>query len=291
MRVGGREPGVEAAAAPEAFSREGIEAILRTRLIGRPLHVLAEVGSTNDVAMSLAANGAAEGTAVLADRQVRGKGRLGRGWDSPAGVGIWTSVILRPPIPPARAPVLTLVAGLATAEAIARTAGLTPELKWPNDVLVAGRKVAGILSELSADPVRVHHVVVGIGVNVRQTPGDFPEGIREAATSLSLAAGRPVARLPVAAGLYLALEAAYDAFRAGQMEALLGRYRAWCQTLGGSVVVQSGGEVLEGRARDVDGEGALLLERPDGSVRRVLTGHVTLRKEEPASGRGSGAGP
>lgn len=278
MKVGSGEPGLDGVAAgPEAFGPEAIEAILRTRLIGRPLHFLAEVGSTNDLAMSLAAGGATEGTAVVADRQVRGKGRLGRDWDSPAGVGIWTSIILRPPILPARAPLLTLVAGLATAEAVARASGVGPELKWPNDVLAGGRKVAGILTELAAEPGCLRHVVVGIGVNVRQTPEDFPDGIRGAATSLSLAAGRPVGRLAVLAGLYLALESAYDAFRAGRMEALLDRYRARCRTLGRAVVVRpSGGEVLEGRARDVDGEGALLLERPDGTVRRVLAGDVTL---------------
>jgi len=169
---------------PELVLPADIRAGLHTEVVGGRIVGYGRVGSTNAAALELARRGAPEGTLVIADHQTRGRGRLGRRWESPPGAGIWMSLILRPAVPPERAPAITLVAAASVTQAI-RAVGLPVLVRWPNDVIVAsGRKICGILSEMEGAAESVQHIVVGIGINVNQRPDDFDPSIRGTATSL-----------------------------------------------------------------------------------------------------------
>ncbi len=254
-----------------------IQAALRSRLIGRPLEVVEEIGSTNDAALAAGRSGAPEGFAVLANRQTAGRGRRGRAWASPPGVGLYTSVLLRPLQPPGWIPLLTLVAGLAVSEAIREVAGLEPLLKWPNDLLVHGRKVAGILTEMASLDARVSYLAVGMGVNVNHGERDLPEDLLPVATSLRLASGRTIPRCDLAAALYNSMDRWYQVFREGNCERILAHGRQRSATLGQSVDVLAGEERWRGRAVDLDADGALLVQEEGGAVRRVQAGDVSIR--------------
>ena len=268
---------------PPDLVPEKIQAALRSRLIGRPLEVVKEIGSTNDAVLAAGRSGAPEGLAVLADRQTAGRGRQGRAWASPPGVGLYTSVLLRPEQPPALVPLLTLVAGLAVAEAIREVAGLDPLLKWPNDLLVDGRKVAGILTEMASVDARVSYLAVGIGINVNHGARDLPEDLLSVATSLHLASGRTIPRCDLAAALYNSMDRWYQVFREGQTETILAHGRQRSAILGQSVDVLAGEERWRGLAMDLDADGALLVREEDGGVRRVLAGDVSIRTPDAGS--------
>ena len=254
-----------------------VAAALNTRRLGRPLNFRASVGSSNDEARVLARAGAPEGTAVLADAQTAGRGRLGRGWQSPAGEGIWLSLVLRPALPAPETPRLTLAAAVAVAEAI-RAHGVPAGIKWPNDILVDGRKCCGILTEMELLGEAVAFVILGIGLNVNQA--GFPPEIAAQATSLRLALGQPLERVALACAILERLEVRYDQLLAGEAAAVLGAWRALSVTLGHRVRVTpaTGGPALVGEAADVDADGALLLRRDDGRVERLLAGEVSLRE-------------
>lgn len=256
-----------------------IEEQLTTRVIGRPLTLLDEVASTNDVAMAAGHGGHPEGLAILADRQARGRGRSGRVWASLPGLGVYTSILLRPPVPPQQALLLTLLAGLATADAIRAVCTAEVCLKWPNDVLLQGRKVAGILTEMATVGQTVGHVVVGIGINVHHRLADFPADVQMTATSIGLSAGRPVERADVAAVLYNALDRWYGAFCAGERERILAEVRVRTATLGRGVTVVAAPERWQGTALDLDADGALLVKDHAGTIHRVLAADVSIREE------------
>ncbi len=257
-----------------------IQARLRSRVIARSLEVVGEVASTNDAVMAAGRTGAAEGLAVLADRQTAGRGRLGRRWASPAGVGLYTSILLRPALPASDAPLVTLAAALAVAEAIQEASGLIAQLKWPNDVLVDGRKVAGILTEMASVEAWVSHIVVGIGINVNHGPADLPEEVREVATSIRVAAGRSIPRGDLAAAVYNGLDRWYQVFCEHRSEAILERARQISATLGRPVEVVAAEERWEGLAVDLDADGALLVQEATGAFRRVLASDVSIRTSQ-----------
>ncbi|MDR7543950.1 MAG: biotin--[acetyl-CoA-carboxylase] ligase [Armatimonadota bacterium] len=234
--------------------------------LGRPLVRLGEATSTNDIGRLLAAVGAAEGATVVADRQVLGRGRLGRSWESPAG-GLWCSVLLRPPGSPSLA-LLSLAASVAVAEAIEAAAGLRATLAWPNDVMVHERKAAGILLEGAADAL-----VVGVGVNVAVPPGALTPDVASRAISLDAASGRPIERDAVLDVLLDRLGRWYAAWLAGDA-GVIDVWRERDALAGAPVVVTLPGEVLEGIAEGPDQDGALRVRLRDGRVRRVLAGDV-----------------
>jgi BirA family biotin operon repressor/biotin-[acetyl-CoA-carboxylase] ligase len=232
-----------------------------------------EVDSTQRLARELARGGAEEGTTVIAESQRAGRGRLGRSWHSPAGVNLYCSVVLRPPLAPAEVPQLALVVGLAVADAVAAVGGAGAAVKWPNDVLLGGRKVAGILTELDAELERVHVVIVGIGVNLN---GDaFPSELADKATSLRLATGGPVDRAAFTAGLLAALEGRYRRFLAAGFAAMRSEWEACSALTGKEVRVTAPEGEVAGRVLGVDDDGALRLAGPRGEV-RVVAGEVTL---------------
>ena len=236
------------------------------------------IGSTNTRAKELAAQGAPHGTVLIADHQTGGRGRLGRSFLSPAGTGIYLSVILRPGCPPMELMHLTCAAAVAMCDAVERAVGFRPGIKWTNDLVYQGRKLAGILTELSIAPGGlVDYAVVGVGINCCQRPEDFPEELRAMAGSLAMATGKPIDRAQVAAAMIDALCRMDQQLLTGN-DALLDRYRASCVTLGKDVsLLKADGSVRYGRALDIDGDGALVVRFSDGSLETVNSGEISVR--------------
>lgn len=236
------------------------------------------VGSTNDRVRELAAEGASPFAVVTADEQTRGRGRVGRRWESPMGAGLWMSVLLRPPAEDA-ARLTPLLVGLAVCRAVERVlTGLSASLKWPNDVLLGDRKVAGVLCE--ALPGR--GVVAGLGVNVRQRLSDFPPELRSRAVSLGMAYGSPVSRIALAGEVVRAMQELLSRPPLRLDDRLLDELRARDALLGKEIRI---GDDVQGVARGVDAAGRLLVEE-GGSLRAVAAGSVTI-----VSGSGAGAAP
>ena len=262
---------------PDILSADEVLGKLQTVRIGRQLVCLAETASTNADAFRLAEQGAAEGTTVIADGQSGGKGRRGRAWSSPAGVNLYCSVVLRPPVMPHEAPQLTFLSAVAVARAIEQTTALRPEIKWPNDVLISGRKVAGLLNEMSAETDGINFVILGLGVNLNMTAGQFPTDLRTPATSLLLEQGNPVNRSQFAACMLGELDRLYAGFLARGFGPVREEWQQRCNAGGREVVVSEGGrETVRGLFNGIDGDGALLLLLPDGSLERVLNGDVRV---------------
>lgn len=249
-----------------------------TEVVGRDIRVFQETTSTNDVAERLARDGVPEGVVVFAESQSRGRGRLGRAWLSPARRGLWFSLLLRPDVRPQEATRLTVMAGAALARAVVRQTGLPAGIKWPNDLLVRGRKVAGILTELSAELDHVRYVVLGIGVDVNLTAGDFPPDLRRQASSLQIETGHPVDRAELAVVILRELDQTYARLRLGQFEALADEWESLCTTLGREVVIRLGDRQVRGRAESLDAAGALLVRTQHGRLERITGGDVTLER-------------
>jgi len=254
------------------FSSKALRDGLTTRFVGRRLEYRGALVSTQDLARELARAGTPEGTVVLAGRQTAGRGRLGRSFVSPRG-GLYFTVVLRPALEHLRP--LPIVAGLAVARGLEQVAGLRTTLKWPNDVLVGGRKVCGILVESELSGEAVNYVLLGIGINVNADMSAYPE-IAAIATSAAAEAGRQVSREALAAAVLNELEELYLAAQAGQR--VQDEWRARLETLGRQVRVTWGEAVEEGLAEDVDGDGSLILRRPDGNRVTIAAGDVTLRE-------------
>jgi BirA family transcriptional regulator, biotin operon repressor / biotin---[acetyl-CoA-carboxylase] ligase len=246
------------------------------RVVGRDIQVFQQTSSTNDVAEKLARDGVAEGVVIFAETQTKGRGRLGRKWLSPTGQGLWFSVLLRPALSPAFVTQLTVAAATAVARAIRLETGLAPQIKWPNDILLRGKKVVGILTELSAEADRVRHVIIGIGVDVNVT--DLPDELREVATSLAAEAGRKFLRAEIAAAILRELDLDYGRVTRGEFAALAEEWERQCVTLGRRVVIHIGDRTLTGRAEALDSDGALLLRGDYGHLERIIGGDVTLEK-------------
>jgi BirA family biotin operon repressor/biotin-[acetyl-CoA-carboxylase] ligase len=248
---------------------------LRTRTLGRGEIVYSEkVDSTNTRALELAASGSPEGTLVVAEAQTSGRGRKGRQWHSPGQGGIYLSVILRPPISPLEAPKMTLLAGIAAAEAVLGLAPLDVHIKWPNDLLIGHRKVAGILTEIASDMDRVSHVVTGIGFNVG-TKG-FPPELENIATSLFLEAGREFSRAALCCSFLEHYEDYYTRFVKGENRLILERWKELSRTIGGRFNFEISGRRQEGIVLDMEPDGNLLVETTDGARHRIFSGDLEV---------------
>ncbi|MCX8118868.1 MAG: biotin--[acetyl-CoA-carboxylase] ligase [Desulfobacterota bacterium] len=253
---------------------------LKTRWMGKKIHYFTRLDSTNSKAYELATQGAEEGEIVIAESQERGRGRLGRRWFSPPFLNLYLSVILRPGLPPHQAPLITLMAAVATAETIEGFSGLPPVIKWPNDLLLGGRKVAGLLNEIRSETDRVHFVILGIGVNLNVDRAALPEEIRPLATSLREETGGPVSRRDFLCLLLERLEGWYERLRGEGGERILRAWRERARIGGKRVRVTSFGEVISGEAIDIDSDGSLLLRTEGGGTRRVVAGDVEYARSE-----------
>ena len=249
-----------------------------TSVIGRDIRVFQETTSTNDVIEKLARDGVKEGAVVLAESQTKGRGRLGRKWMSPARKGLWFSVLLRPQLRPQAVTRLTIASATALARAIRDQTGTTPEIKWPNDILIRGKKVAGILTEMSAELDRVKHVILGIGVDVNLAAGEFPAELRKQSTSLRIETGETVDRAELAVAILHEFDRDYARISSGQFETVADEWEERCETIGRNVVIQVGERRIEGCAESLDADGALLVRTQHGHLERVIGGDVTVEK-------------
>jgi BirA family biotin operon repressor/biotin-[acetyl-CoA-carboxylase] ligase len=250
----------------------------KTKVIGRDIRVFEETTSTNDVIEKLARDGVKEGVVVFAESQTRGRGRLGRKWMSPAKRGLWFSVLLRPNLHPQETTRLTVASATALRRAIESQTGLKPEIKWPNDILIHGRKVAGILTELSGELDQVKYVILGIGVDVNLSQGDFPAELRKLATSLKAELGKPVSRPELAVAILRELDHDYARIASGQFAAVADEWEEHGTTIGQEVIIRTGDRRVRGRAESLGEDGALLLRTEHGHLERIIGGDVTLDK-------------
>jgi len=266
---------------PDTLLKTEIINNLKTVTWGKEdLYTFDELDSTNELAKKHAASGKPEGTVVVAEKQLQGKGRLGRVWDSPKGQGIWMSVIIRPPILPIYAPQITFVLAVGMARAIHKALGLKAEIKWPNDILINRKKVAGILTELSAEIEKVEYIVFGIGVNANQKIEEFPEEFRNKAVSLSMSLGRDVSRVEVLRAMLEELEKTYNEYLERGFDYILKEWKANSITLGKDVQIIMDQEKLEGKAIDLDSSGCLIIKDKNNNLHRIIAGDVSLRDAE-----------
>jgi len=268
-------------AVPDKLLPEEILQGLKTRSFMGPVHHFETLASTNDLAKELAARGAPEGTVVVAETQTGGRGRLGREWNSPPGVGLYISLVLRPMLPPVELPQITLTTAVAVVRAVRRVAGVAPGIKWPNDLLLNGKKLGGILTEMETESDRIRHVVVGLGLNVNN-PG-FPVELVATATSLTLAAGGAFSRVNLLKAWLEEFEELYGRFLNQGFPEILEEWKRFTVTLGRMVTVRQGPREISGLALDVAPDGALLLRTAAGEIVRVTSGEIT---PEPARGPG-----
>jgi BirA family biotin operon repressor/biotin-[acetyl-CoA-carboxylase] ligase len=250
----------------------------KRKVIGRDIRVFQETTSTNDIVEKLARDGVKEGVVVFAESQTKGRGRLGRKWVSPAKKGLWFSVLLRPRLRPQETTQLTVTSAVAVRRAIAVHTHLNPAIKWPNDIVLEDRKVAGILTELSAELDRVKYVILGIGVDVNQSPGDFPPDLRRAATSLAAELAQTVSRAELAVAILRELDEEYARLSAGGFPAIADEWETHCGTLGVEVLIRTGNRQIRGRAESLGEDGALLVRTEHGHLERVVGGDVSLEK-------------
>lgn len=273
-----RRLGYRLVRSPDLLTPSEIKPLLKTKWMGKGIHHFQTIPSTNTEAYQLALRGAPEGEIVIAESQEKGRGRLGRHWVSPPFLNLYLSVILRPEIPPSQASLITLMAAVAVAEAIERFSGLHPVIKWPNDILVENRKVAGLLNEIHSETDRIHFVILGIGVNLNMEKELLPKEIRGLATSLKMETGKSVSRKEFVPCLLGSLEKWYALFLREGGKPVLDAWREKARLKGKPVKVTSFGETLLGRAVDIDAEGRLILETEKGERKRIVAGDVEYKK-------------
>ena len=284
-----REVGFEIVASPHRgyqlvsspdmlFADDMMSRLGKVQVIGRKIMVLEQTTSTNDEIEKAAMNGHEEGLVVFAESQTHGRGRMGRRWSSPAGKGLWFSFLLRPRLAPGECTQLTAAAATALVRAIQDKTNISPEIKWPNDLMIQGKKVAGILTEMSAELDTVRHVIVGIGIDVNQTASEFPADIQSTATSLKLATGKNISRTDLAITILRELDQDYSRIVRGKFSAVADEWASHCSTLGRQVKIEVGQRRIIGRAEALDESGALLLRTEHGRVERVTGGDLTVTK-------------
>lgn len=265
--------------APDLLHADDLLAALgKTAVIGRDIRVFEETTSTNDVMEKLARDGVKEGVVVFAESQTKGRGRLGRKWVSPARKGLWFSILLRPAMRPANVTQLTIAAATALFRAIRGQTGVAPEIKWPNDILMRGKKIAGILTELSAELDQVKYVILGVGINANHVIAEFPPELRKIAGSLRIETSQRVNRAELAVKILQEFDRDYERIRAGEFEAVADEWEEHCATLGQNVAIHAGDRTIRGAAESLDTDGALLLRTQHGRLERIIGGDVTVEK-------------
>lgn len=258
------------------FNELEMTAALETRVMGRPLFYFPKVESTSTVALELAEKKSPEGTTVIADHQENGKGRMGRSWESPPGVNLYLSLILRPSFSPIHGSQMTFLAANAVVKSIKKLPFFTsPKIKWPNDILINNKKVAGILTEMNSEMDRIHFIILGIGINLNMSSAMFPAGLSPTATSLYLESGQEIDRSKFVSSLLYEIEREYDTLKKVGFAPLLKYWKSHAQCNGRRVVInQLDGEKTEGIITSVDDDGALLIKVISGKEKRIISGDL-----------------
>jgi BirA family biotin operon repressor/biotin-[acetyl-CoA-carboxylase] ligase len=264
---------------PRELCIRDVEDGLATKRLGTRFHYFSEIDSTNSYARTLAEGGAPEGVVVIAEEQTQGRGRLARRWVSPPYVNLYCSIILRPTLPPARAPQITLTAAVALNDAVAIFSPVPPAIKWPNDILAGGKKLAGVLTEAVSDARKIEFVILGIGVNINYALEAMPQEIRERATSLSMLAGRNISREDFLRRLIQDLDRCYAILEEEGFSALAPQWDARFGLRGHPVRVEMTDRTIAGRALGIDEDGLLIVEGPGGR-QRIVAGDVIPLDDE-----------
>lgn len=271
-----RRKGYRIIKAPDLVTANEIRLGLKTSIIGQQIHYKESVDSTQKIAHRLGLENVPEGTVVIADEQVGGKGRLGRLWHSPKSTGIWMSIILRPNIPLPKAPQLTLLTAVAVVQAIEDCTGLEPSIKWPNDILLGGKKVTGILTELQAEADRIHSVIIGIGMNVNQKSEDFPAELHSIATSLMLEKGEAINRAELIQAVFSRLEKLYLIYLDKGFRPIKLLWESYAISIGKKITARTLSGSIVGVARGITDDGVLLLEDDSGTVHSIYSADIEI---------------
>lgn len=271
-----RNRGYHLVSSPDVISEAEIRSLLRTKWAGSQVMYFDETDSTNNQAKDSGEKNGVHGTLFIADKQSAGKGRRGRGWESPPGESIYMTILLRPEITPDKAPMLTLVMGLSVAEGIRRVTGIETQIKWPNDIVVNKKKVCGILTEMATEIVFVNYVVIGVGINVNQR--QFPEEIKDIAASLYEQTGITYKRSELIASVLEQFEKNYEAFlKTGDLSGIKAAYDSILINRGQEVKVLEPGNEYRAVAEGIDKTGELIVKLPDGQRKYVFAGEVSVR--------------
>lgn len=262
------------------YGKLSVQSEIKGSLLGKKLKFYQEIDSTNTVLKKIAADNAAEGTIVLADVQTAGRGRRGRAWMSAPGMGIWMSILLRPNLHPSQVQSLTLAASVAVVGALEQLGIEGLGIKWPNDILINGRKVCGILTELSAEAERVEWVILGIGLNVNHLESDFPPELKSIATSLRLSQGSSgtLNRSRIAAGIINELEEVYNHFIEKGPAWVVAQWKKWNVTLGKRVNLITQAGSVQADVTGITLEGQLIVKYDDGTTGEIMSGEISLRE-------------
>lgn len=261
------------------FTEEALKERLTGKKIGGVVRYFQEIDSTNIMACRLARDGAPEGTVVVADAQGMGKGRLNRVWQSPPGRNLYVSIILRPRITPPAAPQLTLVAGVAVAELLAACCLKDVTIKWPNDVLISGKKVCGILTEMNSSARGVDFIILGVGLNINMNREDFEPALRDTATSLKIETGKTHDRIEIISGLLNLFETWYRVFLRAGFPGVRDAWLRYADILGRPIRVVFREDTQTGVVMGIDDDGTIVMKGADGTTQRVIAGDVYLLKE------------
>jgi len=250
---------------------------LDTDVFGKAdIHIFDQTDSTNIQARQLAEKGSPHGSIVIAENQIRGRGRKNRQWFSKPETAIMMSLIIRPPLPPENAPRITLAAAVAAARALKKTADIPVRIKWPNDILVSRKKLAGISTGMSTNMDEVHYVILGIGLNVAVKKTDFPEEICDIATSVLMESGRMVSRTRIIRAFLTEFEACYDSLYNKDFGPVLDEWNAFAGIIGREISVALTGSTLTGRVQGIDSNGTLIIKDQNGEIKHVFSGDVSL---------------
>lgn len=271
-----RKKGYRIIRTPEMITADEIRLGLQTSFIGQNIHYEESVESTQKIANRLANEQVPEGTVVIAEEQLSGKGRMGRPWHSPKYTGIWMSLILRPNIPLPKAPQLTLLTAVSVVQAIEEVTGLHPVIKWPNDILLNGKKLTGILTEMQAEADQIHSIIIGIGINANQELADFPSELHSIATSLAIEKGERISRAALIRSIFKHFEKLYLIYLEEGFFSIKQLWENFAVSIGKQIKARTLTGVIEGKALGITDEGVLQIEDENGKIHHVYSADIEI---------------
>jgi len=262
---------------PKNMTENELRLGLKTTIFGKTIHYLESTDSTQKVAHRLAQEGCPDGTLVISEEQTNGRGRLARNWHSPKYTGIWMSLVLRPKLPPAKAPQFTLIAAVAVAQAIEDVCDISPDIKWPNDLLLNGKKITGILTELQADSDKINAIIMGIGMNVNQKQEDFPMELQDIATSLAIETKREISRSNLVKRILENLEKYYLIYLENGFAPLKLLWESYAVSLGKDIIARTISGNISGKALGITEDGVLKIQDDNGQIHEIYSADIEIK--------------